>query len=233
TMENRNIQINRLLNSLQEEDIQETIRSLMRRAHEEARIPIGWAAEYFDISEAKLREWDRIGLLKPMRSNESASGKRQYPLAELDKLAIIRALLNLGFSVNDIPADIDEIWQEVTTNHRRQGVAEGGPDSSDEWDSFSSSSARSAEPIDSFVVDVYRRELFWRYFIPFVLRQALTLACDEIPYPAVGLVLPLHQFAPHIPLTNPADLHELGESLVAYRGESQTFYAFLRSKPTF
>src|SRR5947199_3305589 len=119
-MEERNLQRSRIMNSLQEEGTQEAIRRLIQRAHEEARIPIGWAAEFFAFNEAKLRDWDRSGLLKPIRSNESASGKRLYPLAELDKLAIIRALIDSGFNANDIPPDIDEIWQEINANHRRQ-----------------------------------------------------------------------------------------------------------------
>src|SRR5438270_298072 len=39
--------------------------------------------------------------------------RRQYAPAELDKLAVIRELMDKGFSPGTIPPNIDELWKEI------------------------------------------------------------------------------------------------------------------------
>ncbi|HZO72062.1 MAG TPA: MerR family transcriptional regulator [Ktedonobacteraceae bacterium] len=208
---------------LQNEKVQGQIHEHMHKSHKEARVTIGRAAELFGFSEAKLREFDRTGLLKPVRSKDTATGQRQFSLTELDKLAIIRTLVDAGCSPNEIPPDVDKLWLSIHPPYEQEYWIDGG-DSTEE-----------VEPlhIDAYMKDIYSHELFWRYFISHVLRQALALICEDIPGVAAGLVLPLRRFEPHIAISDSKELGLLGEALIGWRGESQTFYAYLTSTPSF
>src|SRR5579883_3050687 len=78
---------------------QQRVRQNMQRIRREAMVTIGEAARLFGFSESQLRDWERLGLIKPVRPVEGAEDarnvrrQRQYSFEELDKLAAIYELL--------------------------------------------------------------------------------------------------------------------------------------------
>ena len=58
-------------------------------------------------------EWEKRGLLNTKRSalSPDSRGHRQYTSDELDKLAVIRELINAKFTPSDILQEIDEVWE--------------------------------------------------------------------------------------------------------------------------
>src|SRR5438270_11943469 len=115
-MEDRNQEIKKYL---QREDVQARILQNIQRGRSEATVTISNAARLFGFTENQLRDWDEKGLLKPQRptleftQDGKNTKRRQYTPAELDKLAIIRELMDKGFSPGMIPLNIDEIWREI------------------------------------------------------------------------------------------------------------------------
>src|SRR5438046_10356099 len=93
----------------QNEDVQERIPQNIQRGRLEATVTIGRAAELFDFTENQLRDWEDRGLLTPQRSTK----QRHYTLADLDKLTIIRELIDAKYAPGDIPLDIDSIWYDI------------------------------------------------------------------------------------------------------------------------
>ena len=199
---------------LQKGDVQERIRQNIQRGRLEATVTIGRAARLFDFTENQLRDWEDRGLLKPMRT----TGQRQYPPAELDKLAIIKELIEEGgFTPGSIPSDVDEIWNAITSEQDR-ALRESG-------------SKAEHVLIEQRVENAYN-ELFWRYYASHVLRLCLMLICEEIPSAPAGLVLPLEN-ENVIPVPRPENLQEAGESLVGWLGRTHSFYTFLDQAPSF
>src|SRR2546421_12596646 len=97
---------------LQNKDVQERIQRSIDNARSKATVTISRAASLFGFSESQLREWEKRGLLSTERQalSQDSRGHRQYSPSELDKLAIIRALIDAKYAPNDIPSDIDRIW---------------------------------------------------------------------------------------------------------------------------
>lgn len=58
-------------------------------------------ADFFNISTQTLRYYDKIGLMKPVKTDES-SGYRLYSGEQFDKLYLIRELKQLGLSLEQI-----------------------------------------------------------------------------------------------------------------------------------
>src|SRR6202011_5236628 len=106
----------------------------------------------FDFTENQLRDWEVKNRLTP---NKSAGGQRLYPLSELDKLAIIRELLDAKFSPGDIPENIDIIWNAINPI--------------EEHTASSPASERAHLLIDQRV-DQNDHNVFWQYFVSQVLR---------------------------------------------------------------
>src|SRR5215813_4545026 len=96
------------------EDAQQRILQYIQKGRNEATVTISQAAELFSITENKLRDWEEYGLLNPLRPG-GPKGRRLYTPTELDKLAIIRELIDAGFSVSDIPLDIHKQWNDIRT----------------------------------------------------------------------------------------------------------------------
>src|SRR5439155_19102284 len=128
------------------------------RGRQEATVTIGRAASLFNFTENQLRDWEDRKLLQPIRP---AGGQRQYPPSELEKLAIIRTLLNARYTPGDIPPTIGDIWKSASLLHeqRTQAFAINGNE---------------AKSIDERVEHADQR-LFWRNFVPRVLRLSLIL----------------------------------------------------------
>src|SRR5438874_1367305 len=108
----------RIVRHLQDEEVQARIHRDIERGRKDATITIGRAAQLFAFKENKLREMEGIGLLNPIRKE---NGQRQYTLDELDKLAIIRELVNAKYGPQEIPNDIDALWRSLpSTNNQAQ-----------------------------------------------------------------------------------------------------------------
>jgi len=212
---------------LQQSENQARIWRSMQDAREHVTVTISRAASLFNFSESKLREWEKRGLLsteRPLLASESkgATGHRQYSQAALDKLALIKDLLDHGYALSDIPPDIDLLWREV----QRAGAGQGG------------AGALVVEaqrfPIDAHVEQMDQQE-FWRYFVAQALRISLALMCEDVPDTAVaGLIMPVEDrpFEQTLPMTA-QDLARVGPALVGWRGSDGSFYTFLDDAPAF
>src|SRR5215469_4834287 len=105
--------IERIRKHLERKEVQERIQKRMLDAHAKATVTIGRAANLFDFTESQLREWEKRGLLRtdrPALSQESktSTGHRQYTPEELDKLALMRDLMDGGYVAGEIPLNLDE-----------------------------------------------------------------------------------------------------------------------------
>lgn len=222
-MEDRYQQIKKYL---QRAEVQKRIKDEMLRTRDEATVTISSAAHLFGFSENQLRDWDKNGLLSPQRRMQDAeqdgkgARRRQYTFAELNKLAIIRELLEKGdFSIGTIPTYVNEIWDEVAGRSELQeaqsnlGVAEH-------------------MPIDQRIRTT-NEELFWRYFASQALRLSLMLMCEDIPNTKAGLILPLYNQTSGPVITSVDDLSSLGECLIGWISLNHSSYAFLDHAPSF
>ena len=119
------INIEQIRKHLQDKEVQERIARSMVDARSKATVTISRAAALFGFSESQLREWEKRGLLQTKRTalpedSKTQRGHRQFSPDELDKLALIKKLLDQGYSVSDIPQDIDDIWEQVTVGKNGQ-----------------------------------------------------------------------------------------------------------------
>ena len=212
---------------LQKEDAQERILQNIHKGRDEATVTISRAAELFGITENKLRDWEEYGFLNPLRPG-GPKGRRLYTPSELDKLAIIRELINAGYSASDIPADIDKLWHTIRAHSETTR-----PTSSHEA-LLQSQVANEllAQPIN-FRITQARTELFWRYYATHALRLALTLICEDIPHTAAGLLLPLAVDIDTSAILRVDDIATLGESIVGWLSQSGSSHTLLTSRPSF
>lgn len=199
---------------LQNEDVQERIRKNIQRGRLEATVTIGRAARMFGFTENQLRDWEDHGLLKPFRTTT----QRQYPPAELEKLAIIKELIEEGgFSPGSIPSDVDEMWERIASEPRYQ--LSGGRDT--EVDNL---------PINLRIENV-RAELFWRFYASRALRLSLMLVCDQLPNSPAGLVLPLKS-DPAMSIDSVENLAKLGPSLIGWLSKTRSSHTLFTLRPS-
>src|SRR5258708_2769179 len=109
------LNVDRIRKHFQDKDVQERIQKRMLDARSKATVTISRAAKLFDFSESQLREWEKRGLLKTDRptlgqDGKTSTGHRQYSPEELDKLALIRELMDQGYTLSEIPQNIDDLW---------------------------------------------------------------------------------------------------------------------------
>ena len=214
---------------LQKGDVQQRILKNMQRGRNEATVTISQAAEMFGITENKLRDWEEYGFLNPLRPH-GPKGRRLYAPAELDKLAIIRELINAGFAASEIPADIDKIWQDLYVFHLSL---------TDSLFPNMPSGAERARPVE-IPIDTYIEQsetfFFWKYFAMHALRLSLALICETIPYTRAALLLPIEQDM-HTDdgqsTYSAEDLSLVGEALVGWYNPGHAFQTFLSSNPSF
>src|SRR5215470_9392636 len=83
---------------------------------------IGEFARMTKVSVKMLRHYDRIGLLRPARVDES-TGYRYYTATQLPRLNRILMLRDLGFSLRDIAKLIDAGCDELLDERERQLLA--------------------------------------------------------------------------------------------------------------
>jgi len=175
-MNDRNI--HNIKSYLQTEEVQKRISENMLRRRSEVTVTIGRAAELFGFTENQLRDWEDRGLLTPQRSTK----QRQYTLADLDKLTIIRELIDAKYAPGDIPLDIDSIWYEIYSP-----IEQVSPLITDV--------NRSNHLHIDQRIDRAEKEQFWRYYASQALRLSLMLICEDVPDTSAGagLVLPLRE----------------------------------------
>jgi GGDEF domain-containing protein len=215
---------------LQSREVQERIQKRMQDARSKATVTISRAANLFNFSESQLREWEKRGLLKTARpalsqDGKTSTGHRQYSPDELDKLALIRELMDQGYTLSDIPQNIDVIWKQIVGE--QQYPVPTTP-------SQGNNRAREVEhyPIDTHV-DAADEEYFWRFIVSQALRLSLLLICEEMPGTITGLFLPLEHKGPGLRIDSPQDISQAGPSLVGWIGANQAFYASFEPAPTF
>src|ERR1700731_1787357 len=119
--------VERVRKHFQSKEVQDRIQKRMQDARSKATVTISRAAGLFGFSETQLREWERRGLLKvdrPALSQESktSTGHRQYSPDELDKLALIRELMDQNYGLHEIPQNIDAIWKQILSEQQAQTV---------------------------------------------------------------------------------------------------------------
>lgn len=218
---------------LRQSDIQAQVWKNIQEARENITVTISRAASLFGFSESRLREWEKRGLLQTERSLLSQDGKgstghRQYSSMELDKLAIIRVLLDQGYAPGEIPLDVDQLWTEIVG---AGNVATSLP-LSGASDIMGEREGHGHLPVDKRVEEMDRQE-FWRYFVSQALRISLRLICEDIPDTLAGIVLPLEDRKLAHTLNLPEDLQRVGLSLVGWLGANRSFYTFLDDAPVF
>ena len=222
--------IERIRKYLQSKEVQERIQKSMQDARSKATVTISRAAGLFNFTESQLREWEKRGLLKTERTalsqdSKTLTGHRQFSPDELDKLALIRELMDQGYTLSEIPQNIDDIWQQILEELQRQ------PSQTKSQDGRYLHEAEHL-PIDERVENV-DQENFWRYFVSQTLRLSILLICEEVPDTVAGLVLPLQRDANSIMVTDPNDLNKVGLSLICWLGRNRAFYSFLDTAPSF
>ena len=214
-MDDKNLQ--NIKQHLQNWDAQNRILKNIERARSETTVTIGRAASLFDFTENQLRDWEAKNRLTPLKS---AGGQRLYSLSELDKLAIIRELLDAKFSPGDIPENIDKIWNTIGLTERSIVSAQTGV-------------VRKIEEqhIDQRVEQA-ERDNFWRYFVSQVMRLCLLLICEDMPDTIVGMILPLRKLE-YNEITDVANVIQAGPSLIGWLPLNRAFYTFFDATPSF
>jgi DNA-binding transcriptional MerR regulator/GGDEF domain-containing protein len=222
--------IERVKKYLQDKEVQERVTKRMNDARSKATVTISKAAGLFEFSEIQLREWEKRGLLKSERTtlpedSKTSKGHRQFSPDELDKLALIKELMDRGYTISDIPQNVDDIWQQVKGGKNGQISANG-----DHEIKYIPTSER--VPVDK-LVETAEEEHFWRFFISQALRLTLLLICEEMPGTIAGIFLPFEHKEPGLNIDSPQDISKIGPALVGWIGANQAFYAFFESDPTF
>jgi DNA-binding transcriptional MerR regulator/GGDEF domain-containing protein len=222
--------IERIRKYLQDKEVQERIQQRMLDARSKATVTISRAAGLFNFTESQLREWEKRGLLKTERTalsqdSKTTTGHRQFSPDELDKLALIRELIDQGYSLSEIPPNIDGIWQQIAEAQQYLVPTASSQDNN---------RAHAVEhyPVDAHV-DAADEEHFWRVLVSQALHLSLLLICEEMPGTIAGLFLPLEYKGPELRLDSPQNISQAGPSLVGWIGANQAFYTSFEPAPTF
>src|SRR5215467_4831453 len=213
---------------LRRKDAQERIQQSIEHARAEATVTIGRMAQLFHMKESRIRDLEAKELLSPWRTKD-VTGQRQFSSSELEKLAILKELIDEGrFTPGEIPKNIAGIWASVTESNVREAPVAlpslGQHDFVREADSM---------PIDRRVNHAYYQELFWRYYASHALYIALAMICEETRFTRAALILPLHRPNAYMKVHETQDLPMIGESLVGWLGQSRSFYTLLSAHPSF
>src|SRR6266700_5181273 len=222
--------VERIRKHFQDKVVQERITKHMLDARSKATVTISRAAKLFDFSESQLREWEKRGLLKTERTalsedSKTSTGHRQFSPDELDKLALIRKLIDQKYSVSEIPQNIDVIWKQLVAEQQGQ------------TSSIDSHDIRHVHEVKHVPIDKRvgrtNEEVFWRYFVSQVLRLSLILLCEDMPGTIAGIIVPLQRRDAQKIDYLPGDQPEVGPSLVGWLGENRSFNSFLDEEPSF
>lgn len=212
-------------------EVQQRVQQNIDRVRNEAMVTIGQAARLFGFSESQLRDWEKIGLLRPVRPAASPDAKsdvkqRQYSFDELDKLAIIDELIHhAGLTPSFIPTNIDELWNSIR-HAQISSVAESPSE-----EEAASTQPKSSRYITSRVERLYRDESFWRLYVSRSLLLSIHLLYEHIPGTYAGLILPSKRLEYGVPESE--TLPRIGEALVGWLNQTRSFYTFLTPAPEF
>jgi DNA-binding transcriptional MerR regulator len=166
------------------------------------------------LSENQLRDWEDHGLLRP----ERLSNHRQYSLEDLDKLIIIRELINAKFAPSDIPTDIDKIANVAELRSSLNPALQ--PEQHIE----------NAIPIDQHIERTKDKdEVWWRFFASHVLRISLLLISEASANSTIGILLPLTD----MDALNVEGISIQGVSLIGWLSRDKSAHAFLTNRPSF
>jgi GGDEF domain-containing protein len=228
----KNVNDKNIREFLEDREVQDRVRRSMLNARKRATVTISVAAALSGFTESQLREWDKKGYLQTDRTIPSTEGKghRQYTPQDLDKLMLMRELMDNGYSLGDIFPDIDSLWQQV----------EGSLGAEEPPGAASTRGYRLDEvkiknyPID-LRVERAEEDNFWRYFVSQALRLSLLLICEDVPdtIDGAGIILPLDPEMANDLIKDPRDLPHMGLSLVGWLGLNRAFYTFLDPEPHF
>ncbi|HLH61380.1 MAG TPA: MerR family transcriptional regulator [Ktedonobacteraceae bacterium] len=222
--------VERIKEYLQNSEVQRRVQERILHARARVTVTISRAASLFGFTENQLREWERRGLLRADRPELSQDGKtsaghRQYSPDELDKLALIRELMDHNYGLNEIPRNIDVIWKQVLSEQQSQLAH------------VTAQSGRQVQEVEHLSLEKRLKSLdqgeFWRYFTAQALRLSLMLICEDIPDTLAGFILPLERKNVSAIVRTPGDLSAVGPCLVGWLGWNHTFYAFLDTALTF
>ena len=221
-MSEQNIQS--IKNHLQKKETQERIRSNILRINTQVTVPIGGVVDLFGFTVNQLRKWEDKGLLKPQREGKH----RHYSLKDLEKLAVIRELIDAKYSPGIIPPEIDSIWDQLWLSNGHQDQNE---------QSELVSKPTFSEPEDPYLhrrIVHAREQLYWRFYATRALRLSLRLICENVTRNRMaGLILPLSEVVTLDDIHSIADLQKLGESLIGWLSRSGSSHTLLTSTPLF
>ncbi|RAQ96992.1 MerR family transcriptional regulator [Thermogemmatispora tikiterensis] len=210
---------------LQQPETWERIRGYLQLVSEKLTVTIGEAAQLFDFTENQLRDWEERGLLRPLRSRPN-TGQRRYPPTELEKLAIIRDLINAGYPPGAIPLNIAELWHSLGPASFNGGGNAGA--------GVGGQAATASLPLDRRVAQT-DSALLWRYFASQALHHALLLLCEDLSRSHAAILLPRR--APDDGRLGqprlPEELARLGESLIGWLSHGRSLHLFLEAAPAF
>lgn len=212
-------------------DTQEKIRRKIIESRSAATVTITRAASLFNFTDNQLREWDRLGYVKPLRpENAEQDGRkhRQYTASELDLLATFRVLMDNKYTISDIKQHLPAIT-DVADQLGQQIFA---PPGAGERQALSGETGQKTpvQPIDQ-LLDNADNELFWRYYANNALRLSLSLLAEYNPNTIIGLVMPLGANVPSS--VSPATIADLGECLIGWLRPNFSFYTLYTPKPGF
>ena len=214
---------------LQQTVVQERIEKSIQQARSNITVTISKAAELFDFTESRLREWERKRLLNASRTTEGKDGHRRYTTNELSKLAILHELFNYGgYGPGDVPLDYNEIWERI--EHKQQNNRNITSSHRIETPALPIPPAKDTMFIDHRIEHA-EQEVFWRYFTSQVLRLSLMLICEGVPDTMAGLILPLEEHAAFV--HDPSDLSTNGQALIGWLNPNGSFNTFLSATPQF
>src|SRR5581483_3276734 len=208
---------------LQREDVQERIHQRIRQMRSQVTVPIGRVVSLLGFSENRLRKWEDRGLLSPLREGTH----RLYTFQDLDKLAVIRELIDAQFAPGSIPSNIDTIWTSIASSDQRERY-ELLPAGNQEVGGHQHINQR---------IENARQELFWRYYASQALQLSLQLIRETIPATErtnLGLILPFQlDMLRYEAVTRVDQLPAVNESLVGWLALSGSSQTFLTPAPSF
>jgi DNA-binding transcriptional MerR regulator/GGDEF domain-containing protein len=225
--------VEHIRNYLEDKKVQERVTKSMQDAHSKATVTISKAAGLFDFSESQLREWEKRGLLKTERTalqgdSKTSKGHRQFSPDELDKLALIKELLDQGYSLGEIPQNIDGIWEQIKAEQKVFTIPGTAEQSMQPVEATQEPVI--VPPIDQ-LLDNADYELFWRFYATNALRLSLSLLAEYNPNTMIGLVTPLGSNTPSSVTT--ANIADLGECLIGWLIPGYSFYLLYTARPSF
>ena len=213
---------------------QQRVRQNMQRIRREAMVTIGEAARLFGFSESQLRDWEKLGLIKPVRPAEGADEvknlrkQRQYSFEELDKLAAIYDLLHYNdLTPGQIAQQVDQLQSSLSS------IVEPLKDGAVDQDRRHQDQTEHDPRYIVERTELANQQLFWRHYVSHVLFLAVRLLYEDVPGTSIGLILPAQKRRPGESALMTERLPEVGEALVGWLGPTRSFYTFLTPRPEF